>query len=30
VVVYASPSGVPERIEDNVFPVYRYLHKRLR
>jgi nucleotide-binding universal stress UspA family protein len=30
VLVYASPSGVPERIEDNVFPVYRYLHKRLR
>jgi len=30
VLVYASPSGVPERIEDNVFPVYRYLYKRLR
>jgi nucleotide-binding universal stress UspA family protein len=27
VVVYASRVGVPERIEDRLFPVYRYLRR---
>ncbi|ADB60470.1 amino acid permease-associated region [Haloterrigena turkmenica DSM 5511] len=30
VLVYASASGVPGRIEDYLFPVYRYLRRRLR
>lgn len=30
VLVYAASSGVPERIEDYVFPIYRYLRRRLR
>lgn len=30
VLVYASTTGVPERIEDYLFPVYRYLRRRLR
>lgn len=30
VLVYATTSGVQGRIEDYVFPIYRYLHKRLR
>ena len=25
VLVYASASGVPQRIEDYLFPIYRYL-----
>jgi APA family basic amino acid/polyamine antiporter len=25
VLIYASETGVPERIEDRLFPVYRYL-----
>lgn len=29
VLVYASASGVPERIEDRLFPIYRYLYSRL-
>ena len=29
VLIYARPLGVPERIEDYVFPVYRYLRSRL-
>jgi nucleotide-binding universal stress UspA family protein len=29
VLVYARPLGVPERVEDYVFPVYRYLRGRL-
>jgi APA family basic amino acid/polyamine antiporter len=27
VLIYASETGVPERIEDRLFPVYRYLQK---
>jgi nucleotide-binding universal stress UspA family protein len=30
VLVYASASGVPQRVEDSFFPVYRYLRRRLR
>ena len=30
VLIYASASGVPERLEGYLFPVYRYLHRRLR
>jgi hypothetical protein len=29
VVVYAGRIGVPERIEDRLFPVYRYLRRVL-
>lgn len=29
VLVFATASGVPERIEDYVFPIYRYLSSRL-
>jgi nucleotide-binding universal stress UspA family protein len=29
VLVYATASGVPERVEDYVFPVYRYLRRRI-
>ncbi|WP_049894292.1 amino acid permease [Salinarchaeum sp. Harcht-Bsk1] len=29
VLVYAQPSGVPERIEDSLFPVYRYVRYQL-
>mgnify|MGYP000138557640 FL=1 len=29
VLVYAQPSGVPERIEDYLFPVYRYVRYQL-
>jgi nucleotide-binding universal stress UspA family protein len=29
VLVYATSSGVPERIEDYVFPIYRYLRSRI-
>jgi amino acid transporter/nucleotide-binding universal stress UspA family protein len=30
VLVYASAGGVPEYVEDHLFPVYRYLRRRLR
>jgi amino acid transporter/nucleotide-binding universal stress UspA family protein len=30
VLVYAASGGIPERIEDYLFPVYRYLRRRLR
>jgi APA family basic amino acid/polyamine antiporter len=30
VLIYATASGVPQRVEDYVFPVYRYVRRRMR